>query len=658
MNVSLNWLSDHLDLSDHDAEALDRLLTFAGVEVEGVEQRGISDAHVVVARVESAVQHPDADRLKVCMVDAGEGSLRQIVCGAQNYQVGDKVPCALPGAVLPGDFTIKEGKLRGVDSRGMLCSASEIGLTDGADGLMILPPDAPVGTPLRELFDADTLFEVEITPNRPDLLSHTGMARELAALTGKPRKAREIPTAATTQAGEFIQLEAQAACPFYTAVRINGVSVGESPAWLKEKLVSIGLRPINNIVDVTNYVLHELGQPLHAFDLAKVSGGICVRHARDGEGFVALDGLQHSLTTEDLVIADQSGTALAIAGVMGGQDSGVGVGTANILLESAWFATTGIRRTSRRLGISSDSSYRYERGVDPGMVLPASAFAAALIVEIAGGTIDGATQVAGAAPQITGPVALDEARLDQLMGGCLPLAEAEGILTRLGLAKRADGRWDIPSYRADLQRHIDLVEEIARVHGLDKVPSRQVAWFSEESEVDSTYDFEMALRRRLVALGFYEAQTIKLIAEAQLVDALPLRPLLDGDVIRVRLPLSEDHSVMRPSLVPGLVATAARNVRQGANSLRFFELGRQYRNAGGGKAMDIEGDSLALLVSGPAEARGCLRPQGGHCRAAAGQNHPASPARAQRLCPWRGHPSRWPTDWHLCRAEPGALPRA
>jgi len=600
MNVSLNWLSDHLDLSDHDAEALDKLLTFAGVEVEGIEQRGISDPNVVVARVESAVQHPDADRLKVCMVDAGEGSLRQIVCGAQNYKVGDKVPCALPGAVLPGDFKIKEGKLRGVESRGMLCSASEIGLTDGVDGLMILPADAPVGTPLRQLFHADTLFEVEITPNRPDLLSHTGMARELAALTGKERRRREIPAAATAEAGDFIRLEAAAACPFYTAVRINGVSVGESPGWLKEKLVSIGLRPINNIVDITNFVLHELGQPLHAFDMAKVGGGITVRHAKDGEAFVALDGLEHRLTGEDLVIADHSGTALAIAGVMGGQDSGVGADTANILLESAWFATTGIRRTSRRLGISSDSSYRYERGVDPGMVLAASSFAAALIVEIAGGTVAGATQVAGAAPQVTAPVALDEARFHQLMGGSLPLGEAEAILTRLGLAKRGDGRWEIPSYRADLQRHIDLVEEIARVHGLDKIPSRQAAWFSEESEVDSNYDFEMALRRRLVSLGFYEAQTIKLIAEGQLIDALPVRPLLDGDVIRVRLPLSEDHSVMRPSLVPGLVATAARNVRQGASALRFFELGRQYRNAGGGKASDIEGDSLAILLSGPA----------------------------------------------------------
>jgi phenylalanyl-tRNA synthetase beta chain len=600
MNVSLNWLSDHLDLSDHDVDALDRLLTFAGVEVEGIEQRGIRDPQVVVARVESAVQHPDADRLKVCMVDAGEGSLRQIVCGAQNYKVGDKVPCALPGAVLPGDFKIKDGKLRGVESRGMLCSASELGLTDGADGLMILPADAPVGTPLHELFSADTLLEVEVTPNRPDLLSHTGMARELAALTGKPRTQRTIPAAATAAAGEFIRLEAPAACPFYTAVRIDGVTVGESPTWLKERLTSIGLRPINNIVDITNFVLHELGQPLHAFDLAKLNDGICVRHAHDGEAFAALDGLSHCLNSEDLVIADHAGNPLALAGVMGGAASGVSASTTAVLLESAWFATSGIRRTSRRLGISSDSSYRYERGVDPGMVLPASAFAAKLIVELAGGTIAGPTRVAGAAPVVTHPVALDPARFHQLMGASLPLAEAEGILTRLGLTKREDGLWEIPSFRADLQRHIDLVEEIARVHGLAKVPARQHGWFSEASEVDASYDHEMALRHRLVAQGFYEAQTIKLISDAQLPDALALKPLLAGDVIRVNLPLSEDHAVMRPSLVPGLVAVAARNVRQGASALRFFELGRHYRNAGGGKATDLEGEALAILLGGPA----------------------------------------------------------
>lgn len=599
MNVSLNWLSEHIDLSDHDAEALDRLLTFAGVEVEGIEQRGIRDGHVVVARIESAVQHPDANRLKVCMVDAGEGSLRQIVCGAQNYQVGDKVPCALPGAVLPGNFQIKEGRLRGVDSRGMLCSASELGLHDGVDGLMILPADTPVGKPIAELFDADTLIEVEVTPNRPDLLSHAGMARELAALTGKARKPRAIPTAATAAAGGFIELEAADGCPFYTAVRINGVKVAESPAWLKARLSSIGLRPINNIVDITNFILHDLGQPLHAFDFEKVEQGIRVRRAQAGEVIATLDGASHTLAAEDLLIADQAGTPLAIAGIMGGAQSAVSDATTTILLESAWFEGTGIRRSARRLGISSDSSYRYERGVDPETVLAGSALAAALIVELAGGTLDGPTLVAGAAPVLTGPVAFDEARFQQLMGGSVPLATAGQILTALGLAKLDDGRWQVPSYRADLQRHIDLVEEVARVHGLDKVPARQRGWFAGQSEVDRNHDFDMQLRQRLVALGCYEAQTIKLVSQAQLVDALPLKPLVEGDVIRVKLPLSEDHAVMRPSLVPGLVATAARNVRHGCAALRFFEMGRQYRNAGGGKATDLEGESLAVLLSGP-----------------------------------------------------------
>jgi len=272
MLVSRNWLATHLDLDNVTIEEIDRLLTFAGVEVEGIESTGVRSPLVVVAQVKDAQPHPNADRLKVCMVDAGEGELRQIVCGAKNYQVGDKVPCALPGAELPGGFTIKETKMRGVESRGMLCAASEIGLTDAEDGLMILPADMPVGKPLAELFEGDTRIEVEVTPNRPDLLSHRGLARELAALLEKPLNPLDIPERESAEAGgDAIRLDDPAGCPFYTAVRISGVKVGPSPDWLAERLESIGLRPINNIVDITNFVLHELGQPLHAFDAAKVS---------------------------------------------------------------------------------------------------------------------------------------------------------------------------------------------------------------------------------------------------------------------------------------------------------------------------------------------------------------------------------------------------
>ncbi|MFC4992061.1 phenylalanine--tRNA ligase subunit beta [Rubritalea tangerina] len=603
MNVSFNWLNDHLDLSDHSLEQLDDLLTFAGVEVEGISRTGVPSDKIVVAQIMEAVQHPDADKLKVTQVDAGEGALRQIVCGAKNYKVGDKVPCCLPGASL-GSFTIGETKMRGVESKGMLAAASEIGLVDEEDGLMILPADAEVGKPLVEIFESDTIIEVEITPNRPDLLSHTGMARELSALTGKERKPFEQPSLETT-AASTVTISAEERCPLYTATKISGVKVTESPAWLKTKLEAIGLSPINNVVDITNFVLHELGHPLHAFDAAKVEGALDIRLANDGEKFDALDGSEHALTTEDLLISDASGNALALAGIMGGEASGVTEVTTDVILEAAYFTPSFIRRSSRRTALSSDSSYRFERGTDPQAVYNAAALAAKLIVEIAGGIIEGATEVAGEAPVLTQPVTLDIAKLEQLMGGSITLDAAKAILTKLGLTEGADNSWEVPSYRLDLQRHIDLVEEIARVHGLENVESRFVGAYVDESDVDKAYDYQLKLKQQLAALGFYETQTIKLIAEhsndnmvAQMCDALPQRPLMDGDLVKVSLPLSEDHAVMRPSLVPGLVAVAARNIRQGRKSLRFFEMGKQFRNAGGGKAKDLEAESLALLISG------------------------------------------------------------
>ena len=600
MNISLNWLSTHLDLAGKSIREIDDLLTFAGVEVEGIVPKGVSSEKIVVAQIKEAVQHPNADRLKVTQVDAGEGTLRQIVCGAQNYKVGDKVPCALPGAELPGGFTINETVMRKVESKGMLCAASEIGLPAGEDGLLILPADAEIGRPVKQLFDSDVLLELEVTPNRPDLLSHRGMARELATLLKTPLKPlHKGGTGGPPVSSSSIQIDAPDVCPLYSAIRISGVTVKESPAWLKERLESIGLRPINNIVDVTNFVLHELGQPLHAFDAAKIGGGLVVRHARDGESFTALDESEHSLAGDDLVISDTTGATLALAGVMGGLASGVTATTTDIVLESAYFTSQGIRRTSRRTALSSDSSYRFERGVDPQGVIPAAELAVKLILETAGGSAEAAIQLAGEAPVITKPVALDAAKLDQLMGGSIALADAEQILTRLGLSKRSDGAWEIPSFRADLQRHIDLVEEIARVHGLANVPSRMLGTFVPASTIDAAYDADMVLRRRLAALGLYECQTIKLISDAQVADALPLRPLQDGDTIRVKLPLSEDHAVMRPSMIPGLVASAVRNVRQQAKSLRLFEMGRVFRNAGGGKSKDQESETLGILLSGP-----------------------------------------------------------
>ena len=598
MLVSKNWLSDHLDLAGLSNAEFDDILTFAGVEVEGISEQGVSTDLVIVAEVRQSVQHPNADRLSVCQVDTGEAELRQIVCGAKNYKVGDKVPCALPGAELPGGFKIGETRMRGVESRGMLCSAVEIGLGADASGLMILPADWETGKPVHQFVETDTIFEIEVTPNRPDLLSHWGMAREPAALTGRTSKHPEISPPETSPAGDAVTVKGQSTCRLYTMVRIRGVEVGESPQWLRSKLEAIGLRPINNVVDITNFVLHELGQPLHAFDASRVTGGIRVRNARDGEQFPALDEETYGLLASDCVISDEADAPLALAGVMGGLDSGVVESTTDILLESAWFDPVSIRRTARRLNLHSDSSYRFERGADPQGVLPASALAARLIVELAGGTIEGPTLSAGEAPVLTGTVSLDHQKLQQLVGGSVSSADARSALERLGLTSSDGNTWQVPSYRLDLQRHIDLAEEVVRVAGLDAIPSRNLGKPSLPSSVDLRYDQELDLKKQLAGLGFFEAQTIKLIADHQLRDALPLRPLQEGDVIRVSLPLSEDHGVMRPSLSPGLLATASRNVRQGAKAVRFFETGRCFRNAGGGKATDLETDALGILVGG------------------------------------------------------------
>ena len=596
MQTSLSWLSTHIDLSAYTTAQLTDLLTFAGVEVEGVEEKGVSSDKVVVAQIAEFVQHPNADKLSVCQVDDGSGTLRQIVCGAKNFKAGDKVPLALPGAILPGNFEIKEGKLRGVVSGGMMCSGKELGIGEDTGGLLILDPSLPVGKPFKELVKPDVIFDLEITPNRSDLLSHLGLARELSALTGLPLKGQRDHAKATTKlAASAIKIEAAEACPFYTARLIKGVKVGPSPDWLKARLESIGLRPINNIVDITNYVLMEMGQPLHAFDVAKLRGSIVVRHATEGEKMRALDGAEYALAVNDLVIAD-SARPVAIAGVMGGEDTGVTETTTDVLLESAYFQTSGIRRTSRKLGLSSDSSYRFERGVDPQQVQGASELATKLILDLAGGTAEESTQHAGAAPKLAGVVVFDEAKTRKLLGiPDLSDSEMHGILGKFGLTKTSDG-WQVPSYRLDLQRSVDLAEEIARVVGLDRVPSKQSAAFASTDAADKAYDFAMQLRHSLVHRGFNEAQTLRLVSNAQLTDSLGVIDLSKWTV-PVKNPLSEDHTTLRPSIVPGLIATAALNIRQGNNRLRFFELGRIFLKLPNGQTREDE--RLAILISGP-----------------------------------------------------------
>src|ERR1700730_11537621 len=578
MKFSVNGLREFVDLPKNPEEVAD-LLTRAGVETKGIETSGAKIDNVIVAQITASSRHPNADRLTVCEVNDASGTKRQIVCGATNYKVGDKVPLALPGAKLPNGLEIKKSKLRGVESEGMLCSPIELGLGEDASGLLILAPEAKVGAPIANLFPSDTILDVEITPNRGDLLSHFGLAREIAALTNgdvapPPRSSDKIAhqDSGRGRSGS-IKITAVRECPFFSARKIDNVKVGPSPEWLRAKIESVGVRSINNIVDISNFVMLELGQPTHAFDADKLKGGINVRLARDGEKFLALDGKTYSLTPENLVIADQE-RAVGIGGVMGGKDTGVTESTKNVLLEAAYFLPASIRRTARNLNLPSDASYRFERGVDPEMVLRASQRATELIREIANGDPAKEIQVAGKLPPNPTDVSLTYAKCDQLLGVQVKPKTVDQILVRFGLSKSKstsksrNGRstWKIPSYRRDLQRDVDLIEEVVRAYGVDKIAGTHRSRFTPTSVADRSHDLELSLRERLVARGLSEARTSKLIPRAAITE----------NSIELRNPLSEDHVALRPNLLPGLLAILDRNVRARAERLALFELGRVF----------------------------------------------------------------------------------
>src|SRR6266481_5435165 len=569
MKFSVNWLREFVDLPK-SPEEIAELLTRAGIETKNIETRGANIDKVIVSQIITSSRHPNADRLTVCEVDDGSGTKRQIVCGATNYKVGDKIPLALPGAKLPNGTEIRKNKLRGVESDGMLCSAIELGLGSDAAGLLILSPEAKIGAPIGDLFPADTILDVEITPNRGDLLSHFGLAREIAALTEKKLKstAREskIPVKKTG-----VTITSTHECPFFSARKIDNVTVGPSPQWLREKIESVGVRSINNIVDISNFVMLELGQPTHAFDADKLKGGINVRLAREGEKFLALDGKTYSLRPDNCVIADQE-RAVGIGGVMGGEETGVTDSTKNILLEAAYFLPASIRRTARDLNLQSDASYRFERGVDPEMILRASQRAAELMGEIAGGTPAKEIHVAGELPADPADVSLSYEKCSRVIGVAIDPKTIDEILEGFGLKKTAgtnqSATWRIPSYRRDLQRDVDLIEEVLRAYGIDKIPGRTRGRFVPTSAADRSHDVEtLFLRERLTGSGLSEVRTSKLISRSAMAS---------DKAVELRNPLSEDHVALRPNLISGLLDVLERNIRAGAESVSIFEIGRVF----------------------------------------------------------------------------------
>lgn len=569
MKLSLEWLGAFVR-TEINPETLAHQLTMSGTEVEAIESVGFRSDFVVTARIETFSPHPNADRLSICQVNDGKG-LRQIVCGAKNFQTGDVVPLALPGAELPGGLKIKESKLRGELSQGMMCSAKELGLGEGAEGLLILDRALAPGQPLHQVIPVDTVLTLEITPNRADLLSVRGLAREIGALGYPVEWPGQKDVEAVGEAGWSVRVETGSDCPRYTLQVIRGCQVGPSPDWMQRRLQASGLRPINNAVDITNYVLLEFGQPLHAFDAARLSGRLIeVRRARSGETFAALNGKVYPLGSDDLVIADAD-SPIALAGVMGGESSAVTERTTDIILESASFCPNLVRRTSRRLALISDSSYRFERGIDPALVDLARARAVELLIELAGGK-------ACSLPVESAPPAVHQAyvtlrlpRLQSLLGRPLSSERVTRHLTALGLSTEDGQQWRVPSFRPDLTREVDLIEEVARLEGLDALESRVVFSSAPRSLADRVAARDQAVAELLSAWGYQEWVTTSL---------LPREAAVPGSVRTVN-PLNEDVSVLRSTLLGSALPCLARNLAHEQRSVRAFEIGDVFREEAG-----------------------------------------------------------------------------
>ena len=586
MNVTLNWLKNYIDFEFSASELADRL-TMLGIEVESIKQPGTELEGVVVGSVSSIKPHPNADKLVLCQVDIGETEELQIVCGAPNVREGMHAPVATIGATLPIGLTIKRAKLRGETSQGMLCSEKELALSEDAAGLMELSTDIPVGTPLSTALGLDdTVFELEITPNRPDCLSLIGVAREIRAETGNPLKLPQVDfneDETDVRAVTSVTIEAPDLCPRYAARVIRGVKIGQSPAWLQQRLESVGIGVINNIVDITNFVLMEYGQPLHAFDYHKLSENrIVVRRAIAGEKLTTLDEIERELTADMLVIADAE-KPVALAGVMGGYDSEITEATCDVLLESAYFNPSSIRATAKALGMSTEASYRFERGADPGIVLDALDRAAELITELAGGTIcKGIVDVYPGEQPLT-EIQLRPERVNFVLGTEIEAATMEEILERLGFVVETSGstyRVTVPTFRSDITREIDLIEEIARVYGYDNIPTTLPKGDIPVPAPDPIVEVRRRIKQFLLASGMMEAlnysfsdpssfDKIRLDADNPLRNALPLQN-----------PLSPEMSVLRTTLLPGLLDNAQRNRNHQIDAIALFEIGSVFIRSG------------------------------------------------------------------------------
>ncbi|MCK9619224.1 MAG: phenylalanine--tRNA ligase subunit beta [Methylobacter sp.] len=594
MQISEAWLREYVNPAI-STEQLVEQLTMAGLEVDSVAPAAAVFSGVVVGEVVAMEQHPDADRLRVCQVAVGEAEPLQIVCGASNVRVGLRIPAALIGAVLPGDFKIKKSKLRGVESFGMLCSEKELGLAADANGLMELAVDAPVGVDIREYLSLnDNIIEVDLTPNRADCLSVEGIAREVAVLNKMDWSATQVEKSAVSHTNTLtVSVAATDACPRYLGRLIQGVNPkAETPLWMQERLRRSGVRSLSAIVDVTNYVLIELGQPLHAFDAAKLTGNIHVRYARINESVSLLNGQTIKLDNETLVIADDK-QALALAGVMGGSESAVSDETQDVFLECAFFTPRSIAGKARNYGLHTDSSHRFERGVDPTLQERAIERATQLIIDMAGGSVGAIIEVTTAStlPQRTA-VLLRKQRLEKTLGIALADDQVVDIFQRLGMTVQTQqDSWSVtpPGCRFDIAIEADLIEEIARIVGYNNLPNSSLLMRSELGKAtEAVLELDRA-KDLLVDRGYQEAITYSFVDEEIQQAIAP-----DDDVVRLKNPISADLSVMRTTLWCGLLKAALHNTNRQQNRVRFFETGLRFVNKDGNMQQQKMLSGLAL----------------------------------------------------------------